>query len=167
MNPVIKSAHFQLTVRCNLHCSFCGQSRGMAGAACGEMAPEKWLSIADELKDFAPENAEQEITLWGGEPTLYDGFGVLAEALKNRGFFLNVVTNATNISKFRDEICSFFDNIFVSLDGTEEMHDAVRGKGVFEKLLNWKPVTPLEEGLKKTIEYFEQLMKEDPEFCKR
>ena len=36
-----------------------------------------------------------------------------------------------------------------------------------EKILNWKPVTPLEEGLKKTIEYFDWLLKEDPEFCKR
>ena len=36
-----------------------------------------------------------------------------------------------------------------------------------EKLLNWKPVTPLEDGLKKTIEYFDWLLKEDPEFCRR
>ena len=36
-----------------------------------------------------------------------------------------------------------------------------------EKILNWKPVTPLEEGLKKTIEYFDWLLKEDPEFCKK
>ena len=36
-----------------------------------------------------------------------------------------------------------------------------------EKLLNWKPVTPLEEGLKKTIEYFDWLLKENPEFCRR
>ena len=29
------------------------------------------------------------------------------------------------------------------------------------------PVTPLEDGLKKTIEYFDRLLAEDPEFCKR
>ena len=36
-----------------------------------------------------------------------------------------------------------------------------------KKLLNWEPVTPLEEGLVKTIEYFDKLLKEDPEFCGR
>ena len=34
-----------------------------------------------------------------------------------------------------------------------------------KNLLNWQPVTPLEEGLKKTIEYFDWLLKEDPDFC--
>ena len=36
-----------------------------------------------------------------------------------------------------------------------------------KQLLNWEPVTPLEEGLVKTIEYFDKLLKEDPEFCGR
>ena len=34
------------------------------------------------------------------------------------------------------------------------------------KLLDWEPKTPLREGLVKTIAYFDQLLKEDPEFCK-
>ncbi|MBO7147766.1 MAG: SDR family oxidoreductase [Lentisphaeria bacterium] len=35
-----------------------------------------------------------------------------------------------------------------------------------KEILHWEPVTPLREGLTKTIEYFDQLLKEDPEFCK-
>ena len=35
-----------------------------------------------------------------------------------------------------------------------------------EKLLDWRPVTPLREGLKLTIEYFDRLLKEDPDFCR-
>ena len=35
-----------------------------------------------------------------------------------------------------------------------------------KELLNWQPVTNLEEGLKKTIAYFEELLKTDPDFCK-
>lgn len=34
-------------------------------------------------------------------------------------------------------------------------------------LLNWQPTTPLEEGLQKTIDYFDDLLKTDPEFCRR
>ena len=33
------------------------------------------------------------------------------------------------------------------------------------KLLNWEPTTPLREGLKKTIEYFDRLLREDLDFC--
>ena len=35
------------------------------------------------------------------------------------------------------------------------------------ELLHWEPVTPLREGLTKTIEYFDQLLKSDPDFCKK
>ena len=35
-----------------------------------------------------------------------------------------------------------------------------------KKLLNWEPSTPLREGLKKTIAYFDQLLKDDPEYCR-
>lgn len=34
------------------------------------------------------------------------------------------------------------------------------------KLLNWEPVTPLRDGLAKTIEYFDRLLREDPDFCR-
>jgi UDP-glucuronate decarboxylase len=34
-----------------------------------------------------------------------------------------------------------------------------------QKLLNWQPVTPLREGLERTIAYFDDLLKEDPDFC--
>jgi UDP-glucuronate decarboxylase len=35
-----------------------------------------------------------------------------------------------------------------------------------QALLNWQPTTPLREGLKKTIAYFDDLLKTDPDFCK-
>jgi len=34
------------------------------------------------------------------------------------------------------------------------------------ELLNWEPTTPLREGLAKTIAYFDELLKSDPEFCR-
>ena len=34
-----------------------------------------------------------------------------------------------------------------------------------KKLLNWEPTTPLAAGLQKTIEYFEELLKTDYDFC--
>ena len=35
-----------------------------------------------------------------------------------------------------------------------------------EKLLDWRPTTPLREGLARTIAYFDGLLKNDPDFCR-
>ena len=35
-----------------------------------------------------------------------------------------------------------------------------------EKLLGWRPTTPLREGLAKTIAYFDDLLRTDPDFCR-
>jgi len=34
-----------------------------------------------------------------------------------------------------------------------------------QELLGWQPITPLREGLVKTIAYFDELLRTDPEFC--
>ena len=38
--------------------------------------------------------------------------------------------------------------------------------GKARELLQWEPKTPLREGLVKTIEYFDRLLKDDPDFCR-
>ena len=132
MFPKIRSAHFQLTVRCNLNCSFCGQSRGMAGCASGEIAPGKWLELAGQLREFGL--GAQTLTLWGGEPMLYSGFNYLSRQLYALGHKLQTVTNATQLENSCEVLSECFDTIFISLDGLREQHDAVRGSGVFDKV---------------------------------
>lgn len=129
----LKAAHFQLTVRCNLSCSFCGQSRGMAGSASDEISVENWLNYAEQLRGLA--SFVPTITLWGGEPMLYSGFNVLAEQLRLLGHKLHIVTNATQIENSCEVLNSCFEKIFISLDGLKEEHDAVRGSGVFDKVM--------------------------------
>jgi UDP-glucuronate decarboxylase len=34
------------------------------------------------------------------------------------------------------------------------------------EILKWEPTTPLRKGLELTIDYFDRLLKEDPEFCR-
>ena len=132
---MIKYAHFQLTVRCNLNCSFCGQSRGMAGTAADEITPDEWLKYARELREInSGTGSIPEITLWGGEPMLYENFSPLARELHKQGHKLDVVTNATKLEHNADTINECFQHIFVSLDGMKDQHDAIRGKGVFDKV---------------------------------
>jgi len=121
---MIRHAHFQLTLRCNLRCPFCGQQR----LPVPEAGPETWLRAAEQLPPGI------KITLWGGEPLLYGKFVFLAERLSEMGFVLEIVTNGTligeeNASVLREK----FSAVYVSLDGGEKAHDAVRGQGMFSR----------------------------------
>lgn len=126
----IKAVHFQLTGRCNLACRFCGQHKGMLASGCKELPVEFWLRCAEETEPNAP------IMFWGGEPLLYPGFEELATRLSGSGHPLEIVTNGTLIIRHAETLCRSFRKIFLSVDGPQELHDAVRGKGVFERVLS-------------------------------
>ena len=130
---LLRGAHFQLTGRCNLHCRFCGQSKGMLAAGESELPVETWLRLAREVRALA-DTPEPEITLWGGEPLLYSGFPRLARRLKEEGFRVAAVTNGTLIDRMPELLCEYPDVIHLSIDGFGAVHDAVRGSGVFDRV---------------------------------
>ena len=130
---LLRGAHFQLTGRCNLHCRFCGQSKGMLAAGESELPVETWLRLALEVRALA-DTPEPEITLWGGEPLLYERFDELARHLHDSGFELGVITNGTLIDRHAELLNRCFKTIYISLDGDAPYHNRIRGKGVFERV---------------------------------
>ncbi len=131
----LHTAHFQLTGRCNLACSFCGQRRGAVAAGTAELSRHDWLHAAGQLLEAARRAGRQPvITLWGGEPLLYGDFAELAGELYRLGCELEVITNGTLIDRHAELLCRCFERIFVSLDGGREDHDAGRGAGVFDRV---------------------------------
>jgi pyruvate-formate lyase-activating enzyme len=108
---------------CNLHCIHCYW----------------WLNRKNEEKDLSAEEWRQIIkktfkkqhiyivTLVGGEPTMRpDIIQVFCEEMPRR---VCVVTNGTYPLK-RFENLYFY---WISLDGTEMVHDSIRGKGSYAK----------------------------------
>lgn len=128
MRYPIRAVHFQLTGRCNLACRFCGQNKGMLASEGGELPVDFWLRCAGEIEPDAA------ITFWGGEPLLAPGFEELAARLAGGGHPLEIVTNGTLIARHAETLRRVFDRIFVSVDGPRELHDAVRGVGVFDRV---------------------------------
>ena len=128
MRHPVKAVHFQLTGRCNLACSFCGQNKGMLGTGREELPVGFWLRCAEETEPDAP------VPFWGGEPLLYPGFEELAERLSASRHPLEIVTNGTLAGRHAETLCRRFRRIFISVDGPRELHDAVRGKGVFDRV---------------------------------
>jgi len=98
-----------------------------------ELPLAKWLSLADELKACAGAETPQ-ITLWGGEPLLWEHFDALARQLFARNIALSVVTNGTLIDRHAGVLNECFAEVFVSVDGYGKTHDQSRGEGVFAKL---------------------------------
>lgn len=126
--------HFQISHGCNLRCWFCGQwgKQGFFREDSGKaLTKEDWLEIARELTrlDELP-----DIILWGGEPLVCPYFDELTRELYAMGFSLGMVTNGTLLHRHLDVCRSCFRQIYVSVDGPEDIHDSIRGAGVFQKV---------------------------------
>lgn len=75
--------------------------------------------------------------LSGGEPLLYSRFRDLAALLKEHKTCAYICTNGGHIDKYLDVIENNPYLIFyVSLDGTKEVNDLLRGKGVYDKAVS-------------------------------
>lgn len=130
----LQQVHFQITRNCNLRCAFCGQwgKKGFFSDALGEeMTLEEWKKIVVQLKNDMP-----KITLWGGEPLVSPFFDELLSFIKKEGFKTEIITNGVLIDKHKAIIENCVDKIYISLDGIKDVHDEIRGKGVYDKVIN-------------------------------
>jgi MoaA/NifB/PqqE/SkfB family radical SAM enzyme len=87
--------------------------------------------LIDDVKYHKP-----TITLFGGEPLIYPDWIKIVGYVKERNLRCNLITNGTMLEEYAQEIVdSRLDEIILSLDGPDEVHDEMRGeKGTFEKL---------------------------------
>jgi Fe-coproporphyrin III synthase len=108
---------------CNLHCSHCYWWLNRKNDA-EDLSAEQWRQII--RKTFKKQHI-YIVTLVGGEPTMRpDIIQIFCEEMPRR---VCVVTNGTYPLK-RFENLYFY---WISLDGTEEVHDSIRGKGAYAK----------------------------------
>jgi radical SAM protein with 4Fe4S-binding SPASM domain len=132
------SIGIKLTNACNLACKMCGQQREGQAEGSVKYAPEsffrqkveidRYLALIDEVASFRP-----NIYLWGGEPFIYREIFQLIGHVKKRRMTCQINTNGLYIKKYcREIIASGLDDLIVSIDGPEKIHDQVRGlEGAF------------------------------------
>jgi len=74
------------------------------------------------------------LIITGGEPGLYDDFSVIMETAACCFPRVTLTTNGTFNDSFYETIDKYKKllTVQVSLDGTREVHDAIRGNGVFD-----------------------------------
>ena len=143
-----------VTNKCNIRCKHC---YFFAYEQDKELKPDEWLAKLEELKrgGFPFRSA----TWVGGEPLLRKE---LIETGRKYFMFNIVVTNGTHgLPDWKDVM------YHISVDGTEEKHDDIRGKGVYKKIQ--KTIEEAPEGLnislacclnKRNLDCMEDLLEE-------
>ncbi|MGE5342949.1 MAG: radical SAM protein [Candidatus Omnitrophota bacterium] len=125
-------ARWDLYPKCNLNCIHCCAKDLYNYIDSDFLKLDKAIRLLNKLKDIGID----QLNILGKESFLHpDIFEILAHACK-LGFIVDITTNGTSIK--REDIPLLVDlglrSIFFSFDGsTPEIHDRIRGQGVFEK----------------------------------
>jgi radical SAM protein with 4Fe4S-binding SPASM domain len=111
-----------------------------------EMTEQEYLHVLDQydqlLSDLNKKCHDVDIkgmvTVTGGEPLAFPLFYDITKEIRNRGHRYGVLTNGTLIN---DKVIQhFLENppayVQVSIDGTKEIHDDIRGAGNFDRAIN-------------------------------
>lgn len=121
--PIV--AYVKLTRRCNLDCGYCPWHTAATNFD-GELSTEEWINIIDRLY----ESGVRIFVLEGGEPTLRRDLSSLLDYIHGLDAYSILATNGVGkIWSFRP--CAFT----ISVDGPEPIHDAVRGPGMYNRIL--------------------------------
>lgn len=127
---------WHLTERCNLRCSHCYQSGTMDRELSLTETREVVAEIADMLAAWQELHGitfSPSFNITGGEPFLRPDFFTILEDFAACGHGLFVLSNGTLISEEKAERLAKIgvSGVQVSMEGPEEVHDAIRGRGSF------------------------------------
>jgi radical SAM protein with 4Fe4S-binding SPASM domain len=125
-----------LTEQCNLRCKHCYQE----GHRPDDMSLSDITSVIDEVADMLNEWKEthhidvtSSFNVTGGEPFLRRDFFSILEELRKKGFDTFVLSNGTLIDRDKADALAKLGvkGVQVSMEGPENIHDAIRGPGSF------------------------------------
>jgi MoaA/NifB/PqqE/SkfB family radical SAM enzyme len=143
------SVTMELTYLCNLRCQMCSlveggmvtregqrqnpELRESDGSVRREMTTDEYLAVIRQIGRAGVKS----VILTGGEPTLRKDITALVAALKKYPIHVSIVSNGSGSpAVYRELIDLGLDAITISIDGTRDVHDHVRGReGSFDRAL--------------------------------
>ena len=118
------SVGFTITHKCNFLCAYCDSP-----------LHKEYEMTLDEIRGmidaFAGMGAAR-LGITGGEPLLKKELPAVVDHAHERGLAVSVLTNGSLVPEILDTLAKF-DHVILSLEGFEESHDALRGKGTWRK----------------------------------
>jgi len=125
-DPVLVSASFAVTNRCNLRCSYCNTPF---------LDPTDLpLSSIELLFERLFSFGARRLGLAGGEPLVRRDLGDIVAMAKRKRFYVTLNSNLSLYDSHRGALKDV-DLFFTSLDGDRAAHEVARGKGSYEKVL--------------------------------
>lgn len=121
---------WEMTMGCNLRCKHCASS--CKGRLEDELTEQEAMDVTRQIISMHPD----WISLSGGEPLLRSDWAELTKTLKEHHIGVRMITNGTLLDKAAagQMKASGIDLVSISIDGPEEIHDGIRGKGVYHKV---------------------------------
>jgi Fe-coproporphyrin III synthase len=114
---------------CNCRCVMCDIWKDNKNLK--QLNKDDIIELLSSLKKFGT----QQVVMSGGEALLNTNFFVLCELLKKEGIKVSLLTTGLSIKQHADQILQYVDDLIVSLDGDEKIHDAIRNiPNAFKKL---------------------------------
>ena len=111
-----------------LHCCF-----ALTSPASDALGTEETKRIVDEIHDFGA----TYFGISGGEPLQRKDLPEIIGYAKNTGMNVSVITNGCFLDdKTFDNLVRHEVRVSISVDGTEEINDAIRGKGAYIKAVS-------------------------------
>lgn len=127
---------WHLTEKCNLRCRHCYQEGRCADEMSLPEIKEVIVEVSDMIKAWSETykvDFSRSMNITGGEPLLRrDLFEILGQ-VKRHGFDAYLLTNGTLVGKedAKKLVDLGINGVQVSIEGCEEVHDEIRGRGSF------------------------------------
>ena len=117
------------TARCNLQCPHCYAS---IYARDRELSINEKIRLIREMSEIGVEH----IGLSGGEPLIHRDLPLILKEIFDHGMTITMVTNGTIINEYILDLLAKYDvYLYVSIDGPREVHDRLRGPGVYDRVM--------------------------------
>lgn len=123
--------YVETTRVCNLRCKHCFNASGAKDP--DEMSTDEMFKALEGIR----EDNVFDVRFSGGEFTMHPDWYQILQRAKELGFGVSMNTNGAYDDPLTiDKLASLdLEQIVVSIDGTKEHHDQIRGRGNFERTL--------------------------------
>ncbi len=115
-----------ITTRCNKSCAYCD----IRNIKAKELDTEHVLALAAELSRLGT----KIIHFTGGEPLLREDIGTIIDYCSKMGMSTSINSNGSLVEQRIKELGNLH-LMGLSLDGPEEVHDSIRGKGSYKEVI--------------------------------
>src|ERR1700730_17041766 len=114
---------------CNCQCVMCDIWKGNQHPR--QLSEQDVTGLLDSLRTLGT----QQVLMSGGEALLNANFFRLCEILKKEGIRITLLSTGLLLSRHAEQLLKWVDDIIISLDGDEKLHDQIRNiPGAFRKL---------------------------------